>query len=104
MSDEKFPLFKLLATQEEVSLDEKKIGLLLPSTNLVQHGVVFVGGEVRPNWSGQLVMEFQIWQPITIRKGMIIGHIWIFEDENPISFEPTDCETIKPEEGLRILK
>ena len=86
MSDKSFPRFEMLKTKEYIELRENEIGLLLPSTTLNQNGAVFVGGEVRPGWKGYVLIELHIWQPVVIREGDIVGHLWIFEDEEPIEF------------------
>lgn len=87
MSGEKFPRFEIIKSLEFIEMKENQVGLLLPSTTLNMQGSVFVGGEVRPKWSGHLAIELHIWRPVVIREGDVVAHLWIFEDEEPIEFE-----------------
>lgn len=87
MSDLSFPRFEMIKSKEVVSMSEKQIGLLLPSTALNMRGAIFVGGEVRPDWVGHILIELHVWKPVLIKKDDIVAHLWVFEDSDPIKFE-----------------
>ena len=75
-----YPAFVQVKTEQEISLSNDQVGVIIGKHSFHEKGIGIFGGIVNPNWKGRLTIEFHVYGEIKITQGEKIAHVIIFQE------------------------